>query len=314
MPNPSYVDGAQITVEASGGPDLPSFTGTVTAPQELAGYSPPTSLSRTGGYTATWTAVAESEILIVIGAINARRESLVVVCRVRDTGTFTVPASTFNLIPRSLDRAILIVARIAETVQILGDTRVIIDVVSSVMSGPFTLNVVAPQKQQGPREASPRLFLTLGFGYSNGTTWRFQLGQRLAHGLHLVEDFNSLGSGYISADTLEDHLSFGAGIRWTPFEPRPEPSRFPLAPFIDTRAFYLTAVIGAGLRARQTETMTGFNEDTAWSPMASLAVGLLEIQGRDWTLGPELRGQLARFDGKLQRDWQLMLAIHLNQW
>lgn len=311
VPNPSYVDGAQITVQASGGLDVPAFTSTITAPQELAGYSPPKSLSRTAGYTATWTAVAGSEIRIVLAAVNARRESLIVACRVPDTGAFTVPASTMKLIPQSLDRAIVIVARIAETVQIVGDTRVIIEILSSVMSGPFALDLIEPPK---PRETSPRLFLGFGFGYSNGAaTWRLQLGQRLVHGLHLVEEINSLGSSDISADTTEELLSFGAGVRWTPFKPRLRRGGFPIAPAIDLYAVYFTALVGAGLRDRLTTT-TDSTEDLAWSPMASLAVGLLAFQGRDWALGPEFRGQLARFDGKVQRDWQLMLAIHLNQW
>lgn len=55
-------------------------------------------------------------------------------------------------------------------------------------------------------------------------------------------------------------------------------------------------------------------EQVAWSPMASLAVGLLEIQGRDWSLGPEYREQLAHFDGHFQRGWLLLIAIHLNGW
>ena len=55
-------------------------------------------------------------------------------------------------------------------------------------------------------------------------------------------------------------------------------------------------------------------EATAWSPMASIAVGLPEIQGHDWSFGPEFREQLARYDGHLQRGWELSLAIHLNSW
>jgi hypothetical protein len=315
VPNPSYVDEAQITVESSGGSDLPAFTGTVTAPRQLAGYSPPTSLSRTG-YTATWTAVAGSKIMIVIAPVTTRREGVAVVCRVPDTGALRVPASTFSLIPQLYDRAIVIVARIAESVQILGDAQVMIDVVSSVMSGPFPLTVVEPQQPQGPRETSPRLFLGVGFGRDEGNAhaWRIQLGRRLAHGLHLVEDLNWIRS----ADILEGHRSVGVGIRWTPFEPRLHASPFPLAPlapFVDIRSFYFTAVVGADLRDRVMQTtLTESTVDYGWSPMASLAVGLLGIQGHDWALGPEFRGQLTRFDRKLQRDWQLMLAVHLNQW
>ncbi|MCX5742558.1 MAG: hypothetical protein NT062_08685, partial [Proteobacteria bacterium] len=210
---------------------------------------------------------------------------------------------------------------IAETVQIVGDVRVMVDVMNAVTSGPFTLEPVEPQapatspREAAPPETSPRLFLSVGSGIGNRwKTWRAQLGQRLTHGLHLVEELDSLGSVHTSSDTLEEFGSFGAGVRWTPFEPRPRPSPIPLASFIDVRAVYLTVVVGAAVRDRLTTTMTTSSEVIAWSPMASLAVGLLELQGHDWTLGPELRGQRARFDGRLMRDWQLMIALHLNQW
>lgn len=310
-----YAERAPLTVETSGGSDIPPFTATVDAPIELAGYSPPTSLSRTAGYTATWTAVAGAEMLIVLAAFDERRHSVWLVCRVPDTGTFTIPPKTFKLIPSSLDRVILTVARIAETARLVGDTRVMIDAISSVMSGPFSIGeLVEPPKPLPPLEVSPRIFLSVGFGLggSYGTTWRFQLGQRLSRRFHLVEELNALGRGDLTADTTEEFTSFGAGIRWTPFKPRPSAGLFPLAPFTDITAFHFTAVIGAAARDRITTTMTETTDDSAWSPMASLAVGLFELKGRDWALGPEFRGQLARFDGKFQRDLQMMIAIHLN--
>jgi len=95
VPDPVFVAGATITVAASGGADLPAFSATVTAPAELLGYVPPTALSRSG-YTATWTAGAGSEIMIAVAASDARMQNgAAVVCRVPDTGRFTVPASTF---------------------------------------------------------------------------------------------------------------------------------------------------------------------------------------------------------------------------
>jgi hypothetical protein len=118
----------------------------------------------------------------------------------------------------------------------------------------------------------------------------------------------SLGDAYISpypTDTSEANLAFGAGIRWTPFKPRRRRASLQFlipGPFSDFHAFYVTAVAGANVRDRVTVvTPTGWVEETAWSPMASVAVGLLEIQGNDWSLGPELREQLAYYDVTHQR-------------
>lgn len=344
VPDPAFVDGTTITVEGKGGADVPAFTASVTAPAPLTGYTPPSSLSRSG-YTATWTPVSGAEMLIIIGAVSSRaREGVIVLCRVADTGTFTVPASTLALIPSFFDQAIVVVARIAETVQIAGDIRVMIDAISSVGSGPFPL---APSERERPsvrracdgvaqscvdREMWPRLYVSVALGLggvsrngsvppTSGGSWKLQFGQRLAQGLHLVEEMTSLGEGYISAyptDTSEIHVAFGAGVRWTPFKPRPRRQSFQFlfpCPFIDRHAFYVTAVVGANLRDRITVmTPTEWFEETAWSPMASVAVGLPQIQGSDWWLGPELREQLAYYDGRVQRGWMFSFAIHLNAW
>ena len=338
--DPAFFDGAAITVQASGGSDVPAFTGTVMAPATLASYTPPTSLSR-AGYTATWAAGSGPEMMIEIGALDRdRHDAILVDCRVPDTGTFTVPASTFQLIPSSYDQVIVSVARVGETVVTVGDTRVAIDVVSTVGAGPVPLTQSAADPGDaaarsrtpagGTWETSPRKFLSLAFGFgglsrvgnappTRGPSWRMQFGQRLGHGLHLVEEVNSLGSDYLSPapiDFSEVHTSFGTGIRWTPFEPRPHPSSawgpFP-GRYVDVRAFYLTTVIGADVRDRTTQSeLDQTTEHVSWSPMASVAVGLLEIQGEDWSLGPEFREQLARYDGQFQRGWQLFFAIHLN--
>jgi hypothetical protein len=300
----------------------------------LTGYTPPTALSR-AGYTATWTAGTDAEILILVGAIGRQRnDGVTVICRVPDTGTFTVPASTFELIPASDDHAIVIVGRIAETVATMADARVTFDVLSAVGSGVLVLaqtparattEVVAPC----PCETSPRLYISFSTGFGGasrvgvtppvgGFSWRLQVAERLAHGLHLVEEYNEIGSDYLSPapiGTSEDHGSIGVGVRWTPFEPQPRPSHFPFAPYMDVHAFYLTAVVGADVRDRLAQTSpTQTTDQTAWSPMASLALGVLELQGHDWSIGPEFREQLARFDGHFQRGWQLLFAIHLNQW
>ena len=341
VPPPSFVDGSTIKVAAAGGTDVPAFTATVNAPPELTGYVPPTSLVRRG-YTATWTANPGTEVMIVIGAVNRRmRGGVLVMCRAPDTGSFTVPASTFAMIPPAFSTAILMVARVAKTVQTVGDAQITVEAMDSVGSGPFILRAAErsedavthastlPARSRGPCgcETTPRRYLSFAFGLGgvsrNGDapptdsgSWRLQLGQRIGHGLHLVEEANSLGSGYISlspTDVSEEQLSLGAGARWTPFKPRPQPSGF-IGPYVDARAFYVTAVVGANIRDRLTQTSTKTTDETAWSPMVSLALGLQEIQGHDWSLGPEFREQLAYYDGHLQRGWMLLIAIHLNEW
>ena len=78
--------------------------------------------------------------MIVVGATNPRiGQSVLVVCRLADTGSYTIPASTFALIPSSFDQAIMIVARVAETVRMVGNARITVEAVSGIGAGPFTL-------------------------------------------------------------------------------------------------------------------------------------------------------------------------------
>lgn len=337
VPSPAFADGATIKVEATGGADVSAFTSSVNVPPELLGYSPPASLTR-GGYTATWKSNSGTEIMIVIVAVGRSfNDGVVVMCRVPDNGTFTVPASTFALIPPAFTQVVMVVARVAETVQTVGDARIVLDAVSSIGSGPFPLTPAeaAPATPSAPmalkREPSPRTYFGMGVGFGGfsrngdappfvGSNWRLQLGQRLGRGLHLVEEVNLMSTSYFAPypmTTAESQLSMGAGVRWTPFKPAPIPARAArfLGSFVDIRAFYLTAALGANLRERFTfPSATETAETSAWSPMASLALGLLVIQGHDWSLGPEFREQIAYYDGQLQRGWSLTIAIYLNTW
>src|SRR5262249_42939174 len=131
------------------------------------------SLSR-DGYVARWMPSTGSEIFLMLAAVNEQiNDGVVVICRIRDTGTFTVPASTFALIPRSLDRAVLIVARIAETEQTVDDARITIDVLSSVNSGPLVLVPVSRDPgpppatdRSGGCDASPLRFFSLAISFA----------------------------------------------------------------------------------------------------------------------------------------------------
>jgi hypothetical protein len=306
LPRPAFVDGAAITVEAAGGSDIPAFSAQVTAPPTLAGYSQPRVLSR-DGYAARWAGATGSEILIAILAFDHARHELVVVCRVPDTGSFNVPRSTFAMLPPAFDSGIVIFGRVAETVQVVGDTRIMVDVVSS--AGPSTpLRIEPPVMQSDRLRPTSRFFVALAFDFGVPKMFKLQFARRLGRDLHLVAEMTETGSEYTLGlpDTRESYSSLGVGVRWTPIGI--SRNFFVFAP-------YATAIVGAEARDRITETGPGvFTDDTAWSPMASLATGVMEFSGRDWQVGPELRVQVARFDGNLQHDWQMMLAIHLNAW
>ncbi len=261
------------------------------------------------------------------------------ICQVPDTGSFTIPASTFALIPPEYRRAGLVVSRVSKTEVIAGDTRVMVAAASSIVAAAIELSgvphvpqpptpaqpsPVQPSSVQPsaciPREPPPRGFVSLAFGTgelsrvgtaapTNGDTERVQFGQRLAHGLMLVEEWNLYGSGEISQSpaTSEYQMSFGAGIRWLPFERSSVPR---------LRGPYLTATAGLAGRTRETvDLSTGSN---AWAPMASLAVGLQGplpfLRGRDWAIGEEFREQVARFDGQLQRGAQLLIVLTGEGW
>jgi len=144
--NPPFVHGATIRVEASGGADVRAFTISVVAPPELIGFAPPRSLTRSG-YTATWSPDSGTAIEIVIGASSSRtsEDGAILLCRVPDTGTYSVPASTLALFPPSFDEALVNVSRVADTVSILGNARITLEATTLVGSSePIPFAPLAP--------------------------------------------------------------------------------------------------------------------------------------------------------------------------
>lgn len=323
---PLFADGATIDVESSGGTDVPAFRAAVTIPARVTGYAAPASLPR-AGFTLTWDAHPGSEMSILIAGVNRRaRGGVVLVCDVSGRGAFTVPASTLALIPPAFDQALVIVTRVARTVQTAGDARVTVEAVRGVVDGPLPITATPPPTVSTP----PRRYLSIGLGLggvsrdgdvppTQGRSYRVQLGQRIGRGLHVVEEIASFGSGYISPfrpEASETHSAFGVGIRWTPFAPRPRRGSLfravTPAAFVDTTAFYVTGLVGANARNRETRTTGDPTLDVAWSPMASVALGLQALQGHDWGFGPEFREQLAYYDGELQRGWMVTFVVHMN--
>lgn len=113
VPYPIYSAGATIAFAGAGGADIPAFSGSVTGPAEVAGFTKPTSLSR-AGYTATWTAGSGPAFWVLVLGVDST-SATIVICRVSDTGSFTVPASAFALLPSSDTMAAAGVARVAQT-------------------------------------------------------------------------------------------------------------------------------------------------------------------------------------------------------
>jgi hypothetical protein len=140
VPKPAFTAGATITFTAAGGPDVPAFTGSVTAPAAIAGYTPPATTVSRSGYTATWTAGAGPSIWVILGAIDTTAGGGIAgICRVTDTGSFTIPASTFAMIPANMTTAFVGVGRVSPTTVTAGGVSVTVQATSYSTSGMLTL-------------------------------------------------------------------------------------------------------------------------------------------------------------------------------
>ncbi len=140
VPDPVFTAGATIAVSGAGGTDVGAFSGSVTAPATLAGYTvPATSISRSG-YTATWTAGSGPAIWVIAAGFNMMSGvGDIIICKVADNGSFTIPSTTFAMLPSSADSAFAGVGRVASTTVTAGAVMVEIDATSYITSGVLTL-------------------------------------------------------------------------------------------------------------------------------------------------------------------------------
>ena len=109
--------GSTITVQAAGGPDVTAFSTTAVAPAPVAGFTPPTTVNRTTGTTLTWTAGSGPKMLIAIVGFSTSHFRIVL-CRVNDTGSYTLSASNLALMPAASttnNEGFLSFGRVAET-------------------------------------------------------------------------------------------------------------------------------------------------------------------------------------------------------
>lgn len=134
--------GTAIAAQATGsqGPtDVAAFALTTTAPDAVVGFAPPGSVSR-AGFTASWTRGDGSNMWVLLFGFDPQLGSGTdIICDAADVGSFTIPASTFALLPASDTQAIVGVARVHDSSRVLSDTRVELDVVTVSLAGPLTL-------------------------------------------------------------------------------------------------------------------------------------------------------------------------------
>jgi hypothetical protein len=130
---PLFSASDSLALTTSGGADLPTFNATVIAPAPILGDTSHGEISR-DGYAVTWDAGAGPEIDVVLGVADAAQHAgVMVVCRVPDNGTFTIPASTLALVPPADKYANVLISRVASVEQVVGNTRVTFEAIQGVM-------------------------------------------------------------------------------------------------------------------------------------------------------------------------------------
>ena len=95
LPRPPFSPGATVSASATGSSDVPAFALHASAPSDIEGYITPSSISRSAGYTATWTAGNGQDFLLTIRVSQGGTDD-VLQCDIPDTGSYAVPASALG--------------------------------------------------------------------------------------------------------------------------------------------------------------------------------------------------------------------------
>ncbi len=143
LPKPLFAANASVTFHAAGGPDLVTFSATVTTPVAVAGFTPPTMLSRAAGYTASWTAGpagGPGMWLFVAGKGSGAATSGSLLCKVADTGSYTVAAASLALLPPGATGGLILLARVAEASAVTVQGPILVGIATTVASGIIPIN------------------------------------------------------------------------------------------------------------------------------------------------------------------------------
>jgi hypothetical protein len=95
LPRPPFSPGATVSASATGSSDVPAFALQASAPSDIEGYVAPSSISRSAGYTATWTAGNGQDVELTIRVSQGGTDD-VLRCDIPDTGSYAVPASALG--------------------------------------------------------------------------------------------------------------------------------------------------------------------------------------------------------------------------
>ena len=112
VPEHAFSAGAMLTASAAGA-EFPAFTATTTAPTSVAGFTAPSSISRAAGYQATWTQDG-GRIWLALEAENSASDAYLLLCKVPDTGSYTVTPAALALFPAATGFVGVSLARVAE--------------------------------------------------------------------------------------------------------------------------------------------------------------------------------------------------------
>lgn len=133
---PAFQPGETITFSAAGGPDVGAFSGSVVAPATLAGFTPPTTMSRSG-YTATWSAGNGSIMWVILIGSDPSNQTEGMLCQVPDTGSFTVTSAMFGLWSSSDNMAQAALGRLATATVTASGNTILLAATSYVTPGGF---------------------------------------------------------------------------------------------------------------------------------------------------------------------------------
>jgi hypothetical protein len=104
--------GVRLAIRATGD-DVPAFYGDVLAPDPIEGVELPTTISRSAGVTVSWTPTTSDGIYVSVFSHAIRLQALI--CRVSDTGSFTLTPETLALLAADVGQVKLAINRFNES-------------------------------------------------------------------------------------------------------------------------------------------------------------------------------------------------------
>ncbi len=124
-PTDLYAPGATINATAPGGAGFPAFSISADGPGAIAGFTPPSTFSRSAPPALTWTAGTADTVLMELVTIDATFSVInVVLCYTPDDGAFDMPAAAMALVPASQTQAAVALVRINQaTINPSGTTQ-----------------------------------------------------------------------------------------------------------------------------------------------------------------------------------------------